>query len=484
MMNNTNNNNNNNNDTNHSEVSSTSYCADVESSQHENHPAHGSKQQEFVPIRGYNDSDHMDHDDDDDDEHEECYSCQGIVLESQEIMPNTPLQNHETINYYQAQRGNDDGEEGYVSSSEKTPILSNHANSSLHEYLSMNSSLSMEELHLLNDYKQNDNNDINNGKNMGMDGNRTISGGDLDCPPSKHPMHPLGNKQPKKTRGTATATSTRTSTATTTTSSSRVRKYIPKLMRRSKSISEKVLDHKGRRQPTLCRDTAFAILYLAQLIVVICAGLRFGPDASGEDGNHDNSSQKTVVSIDEFGMPVKETSVESVQGIEFDYKNTLLVTLATGVASMGLSLAVMSFMAVFTKHLVHMALFLAISLSIVWTIVGLIRTDQSFVPLTGVFALGASIVYTFMVWEKIPFVYANLFTALEAIRDTFAIVALAIVMQIVALIWIIFYFFTIIGTYDYFQRDDGDDHLKSWNVAAYVGLGISFYWTIQALSVS
>jgi hypothetical protein len=518
------------NDTNHSELSSTSYCADNESSQHEEtravHYRHGQLVATFDNVneedKDGNTSlvedmmllDDVIHGNEHEHEHghgydvlvdDECLS-KGIMFETEQMLPisSTVIHDYHTMPYKQQEQDDNDDDDEHddddVSSSERTPILSNHANSSIHEYLSMSSSPLTEEKRPLTSNAGGGGGGNSHGSihNNGMDASWRTSIKGLDGPPPspppppslpittipnaktsllKHPPLPTTqNKQPKKTTRGKGDTSTRGQT------------YIPKkLMRRTKSISEKVLDHKGRRQPTLCRDTSFAIVYLAQLIAVICAGLRFGPDAFGQDGSSSShhDEEKTIVSIDEFGMPIKETSVDPGQDIEFCYMNTLLVTLATGVAAMGFSLAVMSFMAVFTKHLVHMALFLAICLSIIWTIVGMIKSrDQSFVPLTGVFALGATVVYTFMVWEKIPFVYANLFTALAAIRNTFAIVGLAVVMQVVALVWIIFYFFTIIGTYDYLHRNGGDDHLKTWNVAVYAGLGISFYWTIQALSVS
>jgi len=493
--------------TSHSELSSMSYCADNESSQHDgqrnqHHNCYyfdpslegtvGGQDVLLLLLSPSNNIEDADEDDkktasnensqillfnanseelhdENNDQGVQCHddeSSSGVLLLEREEIPSSCLAVH---NYHTIQQYDQDDDEGDVSSSERTPILSNHAGSSTHEYFSLNSSFSTEEKRPLNS----NNNDGNNrlGKLTGVKG--------LDYPSGSIPKSPLAEHQqrkPPKKKGTGGDKGSKRNTTT-----SRDKECIPTVMRRQKSISEKVLDHKGRRQPTLFRDVFFAILYIGQLITVICIGLRFGPGAFEQD-----DQKQIVVSIDQFGMPVKETSV-SGKDIELCYMNTLLMTLLTGASAIGLSLAVMSFMAVFTKHLVHMALFLAISLSIIWTVVGLIRSqDQSFVPLTGIFALGASVVYTFMVWEKIPFVYANLFTALAAIRNTFVIAGLAVVMQIVALFWIMFYFFTIIGTYDFFQGDDavGSVHhnMKSWDIAAYAGLGISFYWTIQALS--
>jgi hypothetical protein len=235
---------------------------------------------------------------------------------------------------------------------------------------------------------------------------------------------------------------------------------IRKVLHRQRSISKMIGDHVGKKQPTSCRDVPFAIFYLSQLIVVLCVGLRFGPDA--------------------WKGPVGEDAWE--EGIQFTYTNVLLTILASGLVSMAVSVAALSAMTVFTKYLVHMALVLAVLLSMIWTVVGLVKSPQNFVPLTGLFALGISVAYTFTVWDKIPFVSANLFTALMATRSTFAILGLIGVMQIFALLWIIIYFFTIIGVYNYFE--DTHSIETKWRVATYIGLGVSFHWTTQALIVS
>lgn len=233
-----------------------------------------------------------------------------------------------------------------------------------------------------------------------------------------------------------------------------------KVLHRQKSISKMIGDHVGRKQPASCRDVPFALFYVSQLIVVICVGLKFGPDAWKGPGGEDAGEE----------------------GIQFTYTSVLLTILASGLVSMAVSIAALSAMTVFTKYLVHMALVLAVLLSMMWTIVGLIKSPQNFVPVTGLFALGISVAYTFTVWDKIPFVSANLFTALMATRSTFAILGLIGVMQIFALLWIIIYFFTVIGVYDYFQ--DTHSIETKWRLATYIGLGVSFHWTIQALIVS
>ena len=238
-----------------------------------------------------------------------------------------------------------------------------------------------------------------------------------------------------------------------------------KVRDRQQSVSDSVEDLKGKRQPMLCRDILFAVFYIAQLIAIICLGLRFGSDAFGRV-SAENGVQMT----------------EKMEGIHFTYKNVIIIALTSGLISIAISVLVLGAMTVFTKRLVPIALCLSMFLSLTWTMVGLIRSPQNFVPVTGLFALGLSIAYTFTVWDRIPFVSANLFTALTAIRSTFAILGIALVTQGLAFIWIVIYFFTGIGVYDYFQENGSLD--MKWRASIYMGLGLSFIWTIQTMTVS
>ena len=223
-------------------------------------------------------------------------------------------------------------------------------------------------------------------------------------------------------------------------------------------------DLRGKKQPTSFRDVLFAIVYILQLLVIICLGLSFGPDAFG------------------LGEEEDAFSIQEQAGIHFAYVDVLMIIFFSGILSIVFSAFAFMFMAVFAKQWIKMALRLAATLSIVLTLVGLIQAAQNFVPVLGLFATALTIAYAFMVWDEIPFVSANLYTALVACRSAFAIIGIAIVTQICALVWIAIYFLTSIGLYNHFQ-EDSDLDLK-WHIWAYIGLGLSFNWTIQTMMVS
>ncbi len=241
-----------------------------------------------------------------------------------------------------------------------------------------------------------------------------------------------------------------------------------KIISRQKSIGIMVDQHVGQKQPTQCRDAIFAFVYITQVLIVICLGLRFGPIAFQSNG----------VSEEEDSSSGSDWSHD----VQFTYVNVLLIILTAGFVSMVLSVIILGLMAIFTKHMVHLALMQCLLLSLVWTVVGLIRSPHTFVPVTGLFAFGLSLAYIFTVWDKIPFVSANLFTALEATRSTFAILGLTGVVQILVLVWILVYFFTSIGIYDYYLDNPGTS--TKLQILSFVGIAISFHWTISCMVVS
>ena len=234
---------------------------------------------------------------------------------------------------------------------------------------------------------------------------------------------------------------------------------------RQVSVSEKLESYRGRKQPTSCRDHLFAIFYILQSCAIIFFGLKFGPDALG--------LATTGTEEDEF--------VRRNEGIHFTYANVLIIALTSGVITIIISACALGLMMKFTEQLIPTALQLAVILSFLWTFVGLFERPHNLIPATGLFIMGVTIAYAFTVWEEIPFVSANLFTALAVIRSTFAIVGLAFFTQILALIWIVIYFIAIIGIYDYYEENQ---IFGCRRLSVYIGLALSFTWTMQGMIVS
>lgn len=220
---------------------------------------------------------------------------------------------------------------------------------------------------------------------------------------------------------------------------------------------------RGMKQPISCNDLYFAILFCIQLTCILTLGMCYGPQAFG------------------YASSIKWEGVDSSVVI-FTYKNVIILALGCGIISIAISSILLLMMTVSTERFIPVSLFLSMFLALCWSIVGIFFSHQTFVSGMGLVTLGTIAAYTFIVWDSIPFVTAQLTTALSAIKDCYAIVIVACIMQVVVLIGIVFYFFTCIGIYDFF---DIDKKLLSneWKVAVYCGLGISFLWSFEVMSV-
>jgi len=161
-----------------------------------------------------------------------------------------------------------------------------------------------------------------------------------------------------------------------------------------------------------------------------------------------------------------------------------MITLAClcGAFAIGISTLTLVFMTSFSEILIQVALCVAIGLAFAWGTVGIGLAPSNFVPISGVFALGLALAYTFVVWDRIPFASANLKTALAALRRNWGVIGLTFGFQALFLVWSIFHAFTMIGVYDAFQ-DKVISVNHRWRILCYILLGGSYFWTFQVFMV-
>lgn len=175
---------------------------------------------------------------------------------------------------------------------------------------------------------------------------------------------------------------------------------------------------------------------------------------------------------------------ESVDNaVILNYDNLLLAATLCGAFAMTLSAVLLGLMTLLARMLVQVALVAVITLSFVWGTIGIGLSPRNFVPVTGIIALALSVAYAFIVWDRIPFANANVLTALTAVRSYPTLSVLAMLVQAIALVWSVYLCTVVIGVYDAIQ----DERLilsDSLTTTLFVALGLSYYWTIQVLSVS
>lgn len=233
-------------------------------------------------------------------------------------------------------------------------------------------------------------------------------------------------------------------------------------LRRQICVSEQIEHERGVKQAASCRDMIYGLSFIVQLIVIVFLGMSYGPDAFSKFSSEDS-----------------RTSLKTQAGIHFAYANLLVIAWCCGTIAIFVSVLSFMFMSVYIRLLIPIGLCLSIAAPLIWSVIGLIDSPQNFESVIGLFIFAIAVAHCFIVWDKIPVATANLYTSLFAARKTRSILVLAIVVQVVALTWIILYFLLCIGIYDSFL--DNENISQFWKVLTYLSLGVSFFWTIETL---
>ncbi|CAJ1965910.1 unnamed protein product [Cylindrotheca closterium] len=216
---------------------------------------------------------------------------------------------------------------------------------------------------------------------------------------------------------------------------------------------------KGQEQIPACRDILFLMLFVFHLLGIIYLGNKYGYEAeryhNGTDGD-----------------------------VTIFYSNILYLVCLCGAVAVAISACTLFLFMAIAKRIVQVALFVAITLSFAWGTIGVGFSPSILVPAIGFVALLLTVAYTFIVWDRIPFVAANLDTALNGIRANLGLLLVAFFFQALGLLWSVYFVFVLVGVYDSILV--GDITFESVNmdkakIAIYSGLGLSYYWTIHVL---
>jgi hypothetical protein len=234
-----------------------------------------------------------------------------------------------------------------------------------------------------------------------------------------------------------------------------------KMHMRQKSAQLFMEEIKGVQQTPACRDIIFLMLFVFHLLGIVYLGNTYGYEALRYHDDMDSDSSVTII-----------------------YTNVIYVSMLSGIFAVAISGLALLLMTAIARKIVQVALILTITLSFVWGTIGIGLSPKKVVPATGIIALALSVAYTFIVWDRIPFVAANLNAALNGIRANPGAVLIAFFFQFLALGWSIYYTFVVIGVYDAMEVGHIDLSFHSMKLVVYAALGISYYWTLHVFLVS
>ena len=241
------------------------------------------------------------------------------------------------------------------------------------------------------------------------------------------------------------------------------RKKERKRYSRQQVISRHLEEIRGQKQQAHCRDFIFAFLFYIQMLFLVYLGFRFGPQAFG------------------YVRDFEGVTVETREFV-FTNRNVLILTFGSGIVSLGISILLFFIIIESTSSFVKITLFITMCSAILGSFIGLITSPQSLIPAICLVIFGTIVAYTFIVYDQISFVTAQLNVALSAIKDNVSIIFLAFLIQMMALAIIMFYFFSMIGMYHYIGHDS-NEYAENYGLYIWIGIGISFIWTFQVLMV-
>ncbi|VEU37624.1 unnamed protein product [Pseudo-nitzschia multistriata] len=215
---------------------------------------------------------------------------------------------------------------------------------------------------------------------------------------------------------------------------------------------------KGTEQLPSCRDIIFLLLFVFHLLGIVYLGRTYGNEA---------------LLIHDESLEESESSVTII------LMNMIYLAGLSGVFAMVVSGLTLLLMATIANKIVQIAIILSITFSFLWGTMGVGLTPKKIVPITGIIALGLSVAYAFIVWDRIPFAAANLNAGLSGILANPGAIFVSFIFQILSLGWSVYYIFVGFGVYDAIQEGEIDESFEGAGYVYFCLLGISYYWTLN-----
>lgn len=240
--------------------------------------------------------------------------------------------------------------------------------------------------------------------------------------------------------------------------------------RKQRAREMKVNEVRGQVQPEEWRDVISLYAFVIHLMIIVFCAVRFGAGAFTKTDWIPRWSQISVNDDVLYSGFVAEDTPQTLSTFKIDYRNVLQVCGITGFYAIILSTLTVGFMLIIAKSLIQTALVFSILICLAGGVIGLALQPNGIIPIVGFMSLGLTVLYTFYVWDRIPFAATNLNTALMAMRCTADITSTGMVMMVVAFCWCIVWILAFIGVVDTFE-DSGTSK------AAFIFLVFSFCWT-------
>jgi hypothetical protein len=231
---------------------------------------------------------------------------------------------------------------------------------------------------------------------------------------------------------------------------------------------------RGEKQPVLCHDGIWALLFIAQFVLIATLGIAWGlggswPAAYDSPGSDDNKNQDRHIYFSDFAILLLWTSLG-----------------ATAISS--LALFVMTHWA---KVLIQVSFIFNTVMALAIAILCFGEHQIT----TGVVALLFSlfgICYAWSVWRFVPWAASNLATAVTAIATNFGVVFIGLAIMMLTIGFTMLWLLAVVGVSMHTtvctntsstdaSAGSCESHLNEVILALFL---LSLYWTFQVFKVS
>jgi hypothetical protein len=216
---------------------------------------------------------------------------------------------------------------------------------------------------------------------------------------------------------------------------------------------ENITWQRGEVQERSCRDSPFALLFIAMIIAIsVVAGVKGFPKMHDDNGNHDK---------------------EKIGGV-------IKFTLSLCAISVVLSGGAVALLNAFAEFFVVVSLIFSIVISIAVGIMCIFA--KNYLAMTLAFLLAAvSLCYYCVVQDRIPFATANLRTGVAACRSNLGIFLVAYTFVAGLIFWVFIWMVALFGMITNDETCDGNGKNCKYdvNVGLVFLLAISIFWAAQ-----
>lgn len=234
--------------------------------------------------------------------------------------------------------------------------------------------------------------------------------------------------------------------------------------KQSDVISGNVYEEK--QQPNKCRDPLFAVLFYANLAVIVGLAAVFGrnPFNTSDDAAQANNGDDGIADV--------------------DYSPFITAAGISGGVGLVLACAALQILICIPGILVKVAIIFNVVLSLAVVVAAIYFGIIAMAILGGIMFL-LTCCYTYCIWSRIPFATANLKTGCTAVKANCGVSFLAYIVVVFSFAWTLLWTVSVLGIQDSLiqcEEVDGQTVCSNPNYLFFFLLFVSYYFTHQVLS--